>query len=226
MSATSEADVAYDLIKQGILSCAIRPQERLTEAGLEKRVKLGRAAVRSALKRLYQEALVDVLPRYGYVVAGMDELHVDDLYELQLVLEPTAARLAAGRVDPGDLRALDLACRDATDLRTEDDATRFLEANTRFHVAIAAASGNALLARFVRILYERQERQMYASGRAAEILRRSAHHHGPLVELLIAGQAEEAESVARSQILHNHKIILAALAERAGPRRGPRPGTA
>lgn len=218
LAVSSQADVAYDAIKQDILSCEIRPGERLTEAGLASRYHLGRAAVRSALKRLYQEALVDVLPRYGYVVAGTDESEADDLYQLQLVLDPIAARLAAGRADPEQLRALDAECRVHGDVHSAADARKFLEANTRLHVAIASASGNALLARFVRILFERQERQFYASGRAKEVVSKVAHYHGNLIELIVKGRAAEAEQAARSQVARNHGIILGALdRRRAGP---------
>lgn len=214
MVVSSQADAAYEAIKQDVLSCTIRPRERLTEAGLASRYDLGRAAVRSALKRLYQEALVDVLPRYGYVVAGTSESEGDDLYELQLVLEPTAARLAAGRIDAEQLRALDAQCRSHSDVRSDAEARRFLEANTRLHVAVASASGNALLARFVRILFERQERQFYASGRAKDVVRKVAHDHGTLVDLLIEGRPEAAEQAARSQVAHNQRIIHDALARR------------
>ncbi|WP_190816100.1 GntR family transcriptional regulator [Saccharopolyspora pogona] len=205
--ATSQSDAAYDAIKTDIVQCVIPPRARLTEAELADRYKLGRASIRVALNRLYQEALVDVLPRYGYVVAGDDELGTRDLYQLQLVLEPTTARLAAGRVDAKQLLDLDARCRDAKTVRTLDDATRFLHANTNFHAAIAHASGNALMTRFVRILFERLERQIYASGKAVEIVANVAHTHEELVELLIEGSDDAAEAVARQQLADNHQII-------------------
>ncbi|PKW18514.1 GntR family transcriptional regulator [Saccharopolyspora spinosa] len=205
--ATSQSDAAYDAIKTDIVQCVIPPRARLTEAELADRYKLGRASIRVALNRLYQEALVDVLPRYGYVVAGDDELGTRDLYQLQLVLEPTTARLAAGRVDAKQLLDLDARCRDAKTVRTLDDATRFLHANTNFHAAVALASGNALMTRFVRILFERLERQIYASGKAVEIVTNVAHTHEELVELLIEGNDDAAEAVARQQLADNHQII-------------------
>ncbi len=206
---TSQAEAAYDAIKQDILSCKIKPKERLTETELAERYNLGRASIRVALNRLYQEALIDVLPRYGYVVAGDDELDAQDLYQLQLVLESTSARLAAGRVDAKQLIELDRACAEAKTVNSIEDATRFLHANTNFHVAVATATGNALLARFVRILFERLERQIYASGRAEEVVRHVAHTHEDVIELLIAGRADEVEAAVRRQVSHNHDIIRA-----------------
>lgn len=207
--ATSQAEIAYDAIKQDILTCVIKPKQRLTEADLAERYRLGRASIRVALNRLYQEALIDVLPRYGYVVAGDDEMDAQDLYQLQLVLETTSARLAAGRADARQLIELDRACADATNVDSIEDATRFLHANTNFHVAIATATGNALLARFVRILFERLERHIYASGRAEEIVRHVAHTHEDVIELLVEGRAEEVEEAVRRQVGRNYDIIRA-----------------
>jgi len=127
---TSQADVAYDKIKTDILQCVIPPRSRLTVLDLVERYGLGRASVRVALNRLYQEALVDVIPRFGYVVAGDDELGARDLYQLQLILEPTVAGLAAGRVDGAQLLDLDDRCRRAHDVQTIEDAHDFLNANT------------------------------------------------------------------------------------------------
>lgn len=213
-AATSQAEIAYDAIKQDILTCTIKPGERLTEADLAERYSLGRASIRVALNRLYQEALIDVLPRYGYIVAGDDELHAQDLYQLQLVLETTSARLAAGRTDTRQLIELDRACAEAAKVNSIEDATRFLHANTSFHVAVATASGNALLARFVRILFERLERHIYASGHAEEVVRRVAHTHEDVIELLVAGRPEEVEAAVRRQVGHNHDIIQAVIAGR------------
>lgn len=205
--ATSQADAAYDAIKTDIVQCVIAPHAHLTEAGLAARYHLGRASVRVALNRLYQEALVDVLPRYGYVVAGDDELGTRDLYQVQLVLEPVVAWLAAGRVDAQYLLDLNARCASAKTVRTHEDATRFLQANTIFHEAVAHATGNALMARFVRILFERLERQIYASGKAVEIVRNVAHTHDDLIAVLAEGRHDDAEATARQQVAGNHLII-------------------
>lgn len=214
-AATSQAEAAYDAIKTAILRCDIPPRSRLTEAELADRFGVGRAAIRVAMNRLYQEALVDVLPRYGYLVAGEDELDARDLYQLQLILESTSAGLAAGRVDAAGIRMLDQRCIDAKEVRSLKDAEAFLQANTQFHAAVAHSTGNALLSRFVRILFERLERQIFSAQNAVDIVGAVAHSHESLVELLIAGRSAEAENAARQQVAHNQQIIMDAMAGRS-----------
>lgn len=210
----SQADLAYQLIKRDILTCVIEPSSRMTETELGERYGVGRASVRTALNRLYQEAFVDVLPRYGYLVAPQSLSDAKDLFQLQLVLEPAAGRLAAGRVDAKQLMELDEACRATQNISTSDDAAAFLHANTNFHAAVAAATGNPLMARFVRILFERLERFLYASGFFEEVVRDVRHSHGEIVELLVSGQAEKAEHAIYEQVGSNHQRILDSLAKR------------
>ena len=209
----SQSDMAYRQIKAEILTCALEPSSRVTEAEFVKRYGLGRASIRTALSRLSQEALVEALPRFGYVVAPLSVADARDLFQLQLVLEPAAGRMAAGRVDAQHLIELNDACRNVIHVSDSDDAAAFLRANTNLHAAVAAATGNALMARFVRILYERLQRVLYASGRFDEIVARVAHHHDELVELLIENRGDEAERVVTRQIQHNHQIMLSELSE-------------
>lgn len=204
----SQADIAYEKIKQDILTCVIEPKSRLTEVELVRRYDFGRAAVRSALIRLNHEALVDALPRYGYVVAGHDELGALDLFQIQLLLDPAAGRLAAGRVDARLLAELDVACAETQLLGGVTGAVQFLQANTNFHAAVAQASGNALLARYIRIFYERMERLLYASGRIELIVQDVAHTHQDIIEQLVCGNAEGAEAAIRDQISRSHQIML------------------
>lgn len=210
----SQVDTAYQLIKRDILTCVIEPSSRMTETELVERYGLGRAAVRTALNRLYQEAFVDVLPRYGYVVASHSIADAKDLFQVQLILEPAAAQLAAGRVDSKQLLELDEMCKRTQDVHSSVDAAAFLHANTNFHAAVASATGNPLIARFIRILFERLERFLYASGSFEEVVREVGHSHGQVMELLITGQGAEAAHAIHEQTRHNHEKILNVLAKR------------
>src|SRR5918912_44606 len=58
---------------------------------------IGRTPTREALRRLAQEKLVEVYPRRGMFVTGVDVRELARLSEVRLVLEPEAARLAAER---------------------------------------------------------------------------------------------------------------------------------
>lgn len=200
----SKADEAYNRIKHDILTCAIEPGVRITESEFVNRYGMGRASIRSALKRLRQEAWITSIPRYGHLVAPLGLADTQDVFQAQAILEPAVcAEVAQRDVDVAELRRLNAACR-----KSPDDPVRFLKANTNFHAAVAAASGNALLAGFIRVLYERLERLLYASGCLDVVLSKVWHHHEHIIVKLEYGEAKEASAAMAQQISKNHAIML------------------
>src|SRR5690349_1090424 len=157
------AQAAYDLIKRAIIRCDLEPGRQVTEEQLADRFGLSRATVRPALKRLYQEQLVATITRQRYVIPPITLKDAHDLFELRLLLEPAAACRAAGRVDAEQLRRLDELCGAHYQPGDRESAEAFLRANTEFHVTVARASGNALLAEVIRNLLDREERLNHLS---------------------------------------------------------------
>lgn len=120
-----------------------------------------RTATREALKILSSKGLVEGRPKIGVVVRPsdcwnmMDPMILDwamqdpaqtekmilDLYELRMMIEPEAARLAARHHTSENEAAIRRALRGmATYLDTDDR----VEQDIAFHIAILAASGNRL----------------------------------------------------------------------------------
>src|SRR6185503_11725260 len=117
-----------------------------TEEQLAALYGVGRAAVRAALKRLCQEKLVEVALRQRYVIAPITLRHVNELFAVRALLEPAAARLAAGRIDVAHLRRLEELCQARYVVGDAESARAFLRLNTEFHSTVVRAAGNELLA--------------------------------------------------------------------------------
>src|SRR5581483_12471391 len=99
-------DHVYAVLKQRILSCALRPGERLVEKNLCDELGVSRTPVREALNRLSHEDLVAFQPHAGYRVAAITLDGFRNLIELRAIIEPQAAALAAERATPDDIAAL------------------------------------------------------------------------------------------------------------------------
>src|SRR5882757_7422730 len=93
------ADPAYERIKHDIITCAIAPGTEISEPQLCTHYRLGKAPVRMALIRLAHDGLLRAIPRRGYMVTPITLKDIQDVFELRLMLEPAAARMAAGKVD-------------------------------------------------------------------------------------------------------------------------------
>src|SRR5438876_11679632 len=112
--------------------------ERLSELPLVARLGVSRTPIRLALERLAHEGLLEVSRSGGFVVREFTLAAVWDAIEIRGVLEGTAARMAAERLEhdgePDTLRKY----RDEMDsisgpVMNMDSFSRYLDLNEMFH---------------------------------------------------------------------------------------------
>ncbi|MEP9355929.1 GntR family transcriptional regulator [Xanthobacter sp. KR7-65] len=199
-STTLKGNQAYESLRREIVSCRIMPGTRFTEAELMERLDLGKASCRIALQRLIQDGFVASMPRHGYRVTPITVKDVDEVFALRVVLEPLAARGAAGRVNRAHLLRLEQACRGKMPGDVGNQIDFFLEANRSFHMAIAEAAGNQRLCRTLSGLLDEMTR-LVALGFGVQRVRPNIENdHTLLIEHLVAGDADAAERVARRHV--------------------------
>jgi DNA-binding GntR family transcriptional regulator len=204
-------DQAYTSIKRALIRCELQPGEPITEEQLAAKYGVGRAATRAALKRLCQEKLVELAARQRYVVAPITLRHVNELFELRALVEPAAARRAAGRIDPEHLRRLDQLCQARYVVGDAESARAFLSLNTDFHSTVARASGNDLLADTVVAVLEKIERVHHLGHLLRDRNQQAFHEHHELMDALVAGDGDRAYEVMVSQIEAARRFALEAL---------------
>lgn len=205
------SDLAYERIRADVISCALPPADEVTEAALALRYGLGKAPVRAALARLCQEGLFQAQARRGYRVAPVTLQDVKDIFALRLIVEPAAARQAAGRVDAARLAQLDAICRAGYTPGDAASEAAFLAANRAFHVTISEAAGNRRLAELIASLLDQAERLFHLGLRMRNRTEEMQHEHRALVEALAAGDGARAEAVAAEQIEAAQRMVHDAL---------------
>lgn len=147
---TGTVDRVYRSVKEMAASFEFKPDERLNEGVLAKRLDTSRTPLREALNRLVAEGFLTFRRGQGFFCRSLNPAEIMDLYEARAAIEAEATRLAT-------LRASDTAL---------DDLVRFLE-NSRdgyapgaspvelirldegFHMAVARLSENAELQRLL-----------------------------------------------------------------------------
>lgn len=204
-------DRAYERIKHDIICCTIAPGTEISEAQLCAQYKLGKAPVRMALSRLAHDGLVRAIPRRGYMVTAVTLRDIQDVFELRLMLEPAAARLAAGKVSAQRLRTLDEACRAGYQAGDVKSVSRFLDANKAFHVAIAQATGNVRLASAIEQLLDEMTRLLHLGLGPRNRSQEMQHDHRALVKALIRGDGGAADRICREQIESTRNMVLSAI---------------
>ncbi|SEG91219.1 DNA-binding transcriptional regulator, FadR family [Nonomuraea solani] len=124
------------------------------ENALAQTLGVGRSTVREALRALAGAGLVQARQGSGVFViatepaedwpARLRRAAITDVYEVRMMVETQAARLAAGRRTDEDLAALEAALAARTRAAAGDDAG-FVDADIALHAAVVAAAGNPVL---------------------------------------------------------------------------------
>ena len=145
--ATTNAEQAYALIKEKIISTRMKPGAMIDEAALVAELGLGRTPIREACKRLEVERLVVVLPRRGMYVAEVTLSELRELEEVRLELESLSARLAVERMTPAQVDDMHLLLEelDGSDSGPNQGQDEVLRIDQRLHALIWRASQNSLL---------------------------------------------------------------------------------
>jgi DNA-binding GntR family transcriptional regulator len=167
--------------------------------------------VRVALTRLSHDGLVRAIPRRGYRVVPVTLQDIQDVFELRLMLEPAAARMAAGKVNTQQLRTYDEVCSSGYLPGDAKSTSRFLEANKAFHVAIAQATGNARLSAAIEHLLDEMTRLLHLGLGLRKGSQETLHEHKSLVKALARGDGETAERICREQIEAARGMVLSAI---------------
>ncbi|MBR0671911.1 GntR family transcriptional regulator [Neoroseomonas soli] len=204
-------DQATGILRRDILTTRLAPGETVSEGATAQRLGLGKAPVRAALARLAEEGLVLSVPRRGWVVSMVTIRDIHEVFDLRLLLEPEAARRAAGRADGAVLAHLDAVCAAGYRPEDEESALAFLDANRAFHVAIADLSGNLRLARVIGRLLDESTRMLVLGLRRRDRTGEMAHEHAELVKMLADGRGAEAAALMHEQVAASRDMVLAAL---------------
>ena len=145
-----------------MISGNLKPGDRLPpERELAKHFRVNRATLREAIHVLHERGLVDRRNRTGTRVASVKASSVGaaierfyllnncshrEMHEVRSVLEPQSAALAARHAKKEDLEQLNKLLNELEKCWQEGDAKRLASVDVQFHVALAAASHNSLIA--------------------------------------------------------------------------------
>ncbi|MFE2424119.1 FadR/GntR family transcriptional regulator [Streptomyces hokutonensis] len=174
----------YEIVAERILEFIA--EERLvsgdrmpTENDLAQRLDTSRAVVREAVKILSALGRVRahkgrglfvaddegmlITSRWGGFFRPVDLDHVLMLFEFRRVQEMAAARLAATRATPAELRSIEVAMQQCRHGYVHGEVEVFNQGDDDFHAAVAAASHNTFLGSAVRDA-RRLQRQSSAIG--------------------------------------------------------------
>jgi hypothetical protein len=147
--ATKLSDTAYDELLFRIISCQYPPGSLLSEEKLVAELGISRTPIRSALIRLQQEHLVQIISKKGILVSEITPEGIRDLFNLRDLIEPYAIREFGGNFKKDKLiYYLNLFSKKYS----KDDYQIVYDSDVQFHTDIVQLTGNTFLCSFYNSL--------------------------------------------------------------------------
>lgn len=184
----------YETLRQRIVQGDLPTSTTLIETDLAADLGVSRTPIREALRRLEQDGLLERVNR-GLQIRERTPTEILDIFEVRIVLEGTAARLAAERRSEMDLiriRQRHVAMQEGRDR----PAPELAELNRRFHQAVWAATGSASLQEMLDRLALQIIRHPFASYHRSERVDAACKEHASILDAIVDRDAEAARQAA------------------------------
>jgi DNA-binding FadR family transcriptional regulator len=196
-----------------------------TEEQLSIDFGVGRSAVREGIRVLTGKGLIKASTRRGTIVQDPSRWHlldpdvlgwkyqattvpkdIDDLTGLRLVLEPTAARLAANSEAEDIMGPIEAAFERMK--ASTDDTDAFIAADLDFHAGIVAATNNQLLIHLNSMMAVALAAHRHVHTTSKSRHKRTLPDHRKVMEAIRDHQPDVAEVQLREIIERAHQDVL------------------
>jgi DNA-binding GntR family transcriptional regulator len=187
-------------IREAILNKEFQPGEPLREFALCERFGVSRTPVREALQQLEREGFVYINPGAGAKVAKLSIKEILKIYDVLIVLEGAACKLACSDITKDEIAKLDeynFLFEKAMDQANND---LIYEINANFHWLITEATRNSYLvdlrSNFRRLVNPITRFFPLIPGQHSATL----EDHGKIIEALKVGNPAMAEFVMKEHL--------------------------
>lgn len=201
------SEIAYQKIKELIVTLKLAPMDQVDEEWLVKKLSIGRTPIREALFRLNAENLVEVVRGRGFFVRDITLRSIKDLFETMLIMERSAAALAANRIRPDQIKDLQRLNTGLEEAWHKKNYLRVTLLNSRFHGIIYQATDNSILSSYLGNLQLQSQRLAYmcfskelSSYDIESHAELSIKDHQSLIDLFTQGNDIEAVKVISEHV--------------------------
>lgn len=208
----SYSDYVRDFIRSSILNGDVKSGDRIRESDLLKLLSVSRTPIREAMKSLEAEGLITLEAWKGAVITELSRRQIIELYDMRILLEGQAARLAAEMITTSEIEKLE-ELQELSENKTDNNQNILSGLNSQFHQAICKASHN----RFTNEILEPMRTSMAlmrgnAYGEKGSWVKVLAEHRA-ILDAVKAGDGPLAQSLMVNHIRASASARLAGLTD-------------
>jgi DNA-binding GntR family transcriptional regulator len=190
-------EVVLSSLRDAVLAGVFEPGARLRQEELAEIFNTSRIPVREALRALEYEGLVRSEPHRGFTVTRLDADEVEEVYDLRILLESHAIRLALPLLTDEDLEDLEALFARVRVAETPDEG---LAAREAFYTRLYSVTGRPRLVGLIIRL-----RQEVARALRWPTIQHSPEIHEQFFEAVRTGDAERAVAQLSG---HYHRVAM------------------
>ena len=200
-------DTVYNSIKTAIVKHDLSPGAHLSVPALAEKLGVSRSPIREAVQKLIAEGLAFEKPRKGAFVTDFDVKDLLPLFQVRLVLDGLAAKIAAKEMTKSLHAKLERTISNHRTSIDKKDPDKYTNADIQFHMIILEASNNSPLKDLAKQIYD----QIYVAMKTRvaplgpEV---TFKDHLNIFNALIKSDSAKAETAARSHVEHIIKQII------------------
>ena len=190
----------HEKLKRAIVNGELKPSSRIVETRLAEALGISRTPVREAIHKLEREGFIRQDSRGGFFVVGLTLADIEETFGIRSVLESYAARLAALKHRPEDLKPLERKLEEYQAHLERGELASLPRINTEFHDLLYGLSRSPRLVRMISDLRDQIYRFRKAILRVEEMARTSNHDHREMLALIRKRDGEGVEGIVRAHI--------------------------
>lgn len=201
----------YVALFEAILGGKIRPGEHLAEQPIAGSLGVSRISVREAIRRLATDGLVEIIPNRGAFVVDLSPDDIEEIFSLRAALEALGIRLACRSVGRIDLARLEEVVDEMRDIEKSHDRVAGAEVDTKFHLTLMEISRHRRALEAWHSMSAQITIAVYNSITYYPDIDGLAERHSRIVDVIRAGDTEEAESCISDHIIQGGRMLLEAI---------------
>ena len=189
-------NLVLETLREAILDGILPPLSRLRQEDLATAFKISRIPVREALRVLEYEGLARSEPHRGFTVTALDADQIEEIYELRIVLESHAVRVAIPLLTQPDLDELQGLYDEMELIEPADEK---LAKREQFYLRLYSVTARPRLVGLID-----RFRQEVARSLRWQLIEQSPSHHEIFFDAVKSGDTDLA---AAELAAHYRKVV-------------------
>ncbi len=202
---------AYSLMRQDIISGALKPGEKLRVAHLQKKYEISASTLREAISRLVSEYLVSAEGQRGYKVSDINIDELKDITDLRVLIEVKAVRESVRHGSDEWKQQLTEVFNQLSQFEqpiNPDKSQQWEYYNSQFHQLLSNGKPSPWTLRTLKLLSQHSERYRHLAIKISKNKRDVHAEHTTIYEAVMAGNELRAALATEDHIRTTTEQII------------------